>query len=43
MWVSVLHACIFGHVTKIPSIKAYSMGILTHNEVKHHEGNRETS
>ena len=30
-WVSVQHTCIFGHMTKIPNIKAYCMGILTHN------------
>ena len=31
MWVSVQHACVSGHVTKIPNIKADHMGILTHN------------
>ena len=43
MWVSVWQACIFSHMTKIPDIKAYHIGILTHNWVKHHAENRETT
>ena len=43
MWVSMQHTYVFGHMTKILNIKAYCMGILTHNWVKHHAGNRETT
>ena len=31
MWVLMQYACISGHMTKMPNIKAYSMGTLTHN------------
>ena len=43
MRVLMQHAYVFGHMTKIPCIKAHSIGNLTHNRVDHHAGNRETT